>query len=69
MQAMEQVAIAAEQAARAAKQAARATEKVTGRSRNRVCEEREISKAITTVQDLTWEVDRLSHMIVLSKFL
>ena len=59
----------AEQAARATEQTARATEQVTGRSRWIAMEQetesvkREISKEIATVQALTWEVDRLSHMV------
>ena len=52
-----------------AEQAARATEQVTGRSRWMAMEQetesvkREVSKEIATVQALTWEVDRLSHMV------
>uniref|UniRef100_A0A0D3CC62 Uncharacterized protein n=1 Tax=Brassica oleracea var. oleracea TaxID=109376 RepID=A0A0D3CC62_BRAOL len=66
----EQLTLQAEQAARATEQTARATEQVTGRSRWIAMEQetervkREISKEIATVQALTWEADRLSHMVL-----
>ncbi|KAF3588548.1 hypothetical protein F2Q69_00027280 [Brassica cretica] len=71
----EQLTLQAEQAARATEQTARATEQVTGRSRWIAMEQetesvkREISKEIATVQALTWEVDRLSHMADMTAWL